>query len=142
MDSKIRNWSEDEDEIFVDMLNDMVLIEGASLGEVYKKVGDRLDRTVAGCQFRYNKKIKDLLSPEVREKIALKNPAVNSKSTGSVVKIYRSSADKEQEISPSRSIGVLLDELLELESRRTALQDEIENHKDKELIKRLIGNRL
>lgn len=141
MEVKQRNWTDEEDEFFLDTLNSMVINEGASLGEVYKIVGEKLDRTVPGCQFRYNKKIKSLLSSEVREKIALKNPAVNSKQIKPVLRLGPF-ATSDESSSPSRSIGALMDELLELESRRIALRDEIENHKDKEMILQLIGNRL
>lgn len=121
---KINRWTEDEDKIFIDIVNDLVLNKSLTLNKALEQVAEKLKRSKSGCEFRYSKVIREQLDPQVLEKISLNNPAsLYGKDPASEIKVVHQSIELDnREIDDFSRVNALKNELKDIEKKVKELE--------------------
>jgi len=137
--SKIKIWTEEEDKVFIETINDLVGLQSLTLNKAIDRVAEKLNRSKSGCAFRYNKIIKEQLDSTLLEKISANNPANSGKEHSTYViknqlSIDISDAPDVNDFSKVNSLKKELQtiesKIKELEIRKKMIVDELQVYLD------------
>lgn len=120
---RVNIWKPQEDKIFIELLNDLVMNKSLTVNKALDIISEKLKRPKSGCAFRYNKTIRHQLSPAMQAKISGNNPAFTGKPQNIMIESI-DTIDKERlEINDFSKINSLMEELQEIEASQVQLDE-------------------